>query len=76
MSLLPYALTRPLLFRLDAERAHELTLASMARLQGTLPRGLPLAQPAGVAAERDDFHQRVGDRRIFAANWARTMCCN
>jgi dihydroorotate dehydrogenase len=35
MSLLPYALTRPFLFGLDAEAAHELTLAAFARLQGT-----------------------------------------
>jgi dihydroorotate dehydrogenase len=35
MSLLPYALTRPFLFGLDAEKAHELTLATFARLQGT-----------------------------------------
>jgi dihydroorotate dehydrogenase len=35
MPLIPYALTRPFLFGLDAEHAHELTLASIARLQGT-----------------------------------------
>jgi dihydroorotate dehydrogenase len=35
MSLLPYAFTRPFLFRLDPETAHELTLASLARMQGT-----------------------------------------
>lgn len=35
MSLIPYALTRPFLFGLDAEHAHELTLASIARLQNT-----------------------------------------
>jgi dihydroorotate dehydrogenase len=35
MPLLPYALTRPFLFGLDAERAHELTLAAIARLQNT-----------------------------------------
>jgi dihydroorotate dehydrogenase len=35
MSLLPYALARPFLFGLDPETAHELTLASLARLQGT-----------------------------------------
>ena len=36
MSLLPYALARPLLFRLDAEHAHEITLAGLHRLQGTV----------------------------------------
>ena len=33
MSLLPYAVTRPFLFGLDPEAAHELTLKSIARLQ-------------------------------------------
>jgi dihydroorotate dehydrogenase len=35
MSLVPYALARPFLFGLDAEHAHELTLATIARLQNT-----------------------------------------
>ena len=35
MSLLPYAFARPFLFALDAENAHELTMASLARTQGT-----------------------------------------
>ncbi|OOG51959.1 quinone-dependent dihydroorotate dehydrogenase [Polaromonas sp. C04] len=35
MSLLPYALARPFLFGLDAETAHELTLNTLARAQGT-----------------------------------------
>lgn len=35
MSLLPYALARPFLFGLDPETAHELTLGSLARVQGT-----------------------------------------
>ena len=35
MSLLPYGLARPFLFGLDPEAAHELTLASLARLQRT-----------------------------------------
>ena len=35
MSLLPYSLARPFLFGLDPEHAHELTLASLARLQNT-----------------------------------------
>jgi len=33
MSLLPYAVARPFLFRLDPEAAHELTLGSIAKLQ-------------------------------------------
>lgn len=35
MSLLPYGLARPFLFGLDPETAHELTMHSLARLQGT-----------------------------------------
>ena len=35
MSLLPYAFARPFLFGLDPETAHELTLGSLARVQGT-----------------------------------------
>jgi len=35
MAFVPYALTRPFLFGLDPERAHELTLDSIAMLQGT-----------------------------------------
>jgi dihydroorotate dehydrogenase len=35
MPLIPYALTRPFLFGLDPEHAHELTLGSIAKLQNT-----------------------------------------
>src|SRR5258706_12347519 len=35
MSLVPYALARPFLFGLDAEAAHDLTLAALARIQRT-----------------------------------------
>ncbi len=35
MSLLPYSLARPFLFGLDPEAAHELTMHSLARTQGT-----------------------------------------
>ena len=35
MSLIPYALARRFLFQLDAETAHELTMAVLARTQGT-----------------------------------------
>ena len=44
MALIPYALTRPFLFGLDPERAHELTLATIARLQNT-PAQCLWAQP-------------------------------
>jgi dihydroorotate dehydrogenase len=35
MPIVPYALTRPFLFGLDAEHAHELTLGAIARFQNT-----------------------------------------
>ena len=35
MALIPYALTRPFLFGMDAEAAHELTLGQVAKLQNT-----------------------------------------
>ncbi|MEY4750944.1 MAG: hypothetical protein RIQ60_3158 [Pseudomonadota bacterium] len=35
MALVPYALSRSLLFRMDAERAHEVTLDALARWQNT-----------------------------------------
>jgi len=35
MALLPYALTRPFLFGMDPEAAHELTIESIARTQGS-----------------------------------------
>ncbi len=44
MPLVPYALTRPFLFGLDAEAAHDLTLGSIARLQNT-PAQCLWAQP-------------------------------
>ncbi|MFO0490252.1 MAG: dihydroorotate dehydrogenase (quinone), partial [Curvibacter sp.] len=36
MSLIPYALSRSVLFRLDPEAAHDLTIAMLARTQNTL----------------------------------------
>ena len=44
MSLVPYALTRPFLFGLDPEQAHDLTLGALARIQRT-PLICVLAQP-------------------------------
>jgi dihydroorotate dehydrogenase len=44
MALVPYALTRPFLFGLDAEHAHELTLGSIAALQNT-PAQCLFSQP-------------------------------
>lgn len=62
MSLIPYALTRPFLFGLDPEQAHDLTLGALARIQHT-PLVCAVAQPrvddpvtvAGLA-----FPNRVG----------------
>ena len=62
MSLVPYALTRPFLFGLDPEAAHDLTMASLARLQNTpamcLWRQPRVADPVTVAGLR--FPNRVG----------------
>jgi len=44
MALVPYALTRPFLFGLDPEQAHDLTLGALARLQRT-PLICAVAQP-------------------------------
>jgi dihydroorotate dehydrogenase len=62
MSLVPYALARPFLFGLDAERAHELTLHSLAGLQNTpadcLWRQARVADPVTVAGLK--FPNRIG----------------
>ena len=62
MALIPYALTRPFLFGLDPEHAHDLTLGALARLQHT-PLVCAVAQPlvsdpVTVAGLR--FPNRVG----------------
>ena len=62
MSFVPYALTRPFLFGLDAERAHELTLDAIARLQGTPLQHLwaqpRIDDPVSLAGLR--FPNRIG----------------
>ena len=62
MPLVPYALTRPFLFGLDAEAAHDLTLAALARLQNTpaqcLWQGPRVADPVELAGLT--FPNRVG----------------
>jgi dihydroorotate dehydrogenase len=62
MPLVPYALTRPFLFGLDPEAAHDLTLASIARLQNTPAQCLwaqpRISDPATVAGLK--FPNRVG----------------
>lgn len=60
---LPYALLRPLLFRLDAERAHGLALAALRRAAAAPPpadpalastvAGIAFANPLGLAAGFD-----------------------
>jgi dihydroorotate dehydrogenase len=62
MSLVPYALTRPFLFGLDAEHAHELTLRSIEALQNTPAQRLwaqpRVEDPVTLAGLR--FPNRVG----------------
>ena len=62
MPLVPYALTRPFLFGLDPERAHELTLDSIARLQNTPAQCLwsqpRVDDPFNVAGL--NFRNRIG----------------
>ena len=62
MSLVPYALTRPFLFGLDPEHAHELTLDSIARFQNTPLQCLwsqsRISDPVTVAGLK--FPNRVG----------------
>ena len=62
MSLVPYGLVRPFLFRMDPETAHDLTLAALARTQGTLLQKL-YAQPQvsdAVTLAGLRFPNRVG----------------
>jgi len=62
MAFVPYALTRPFLFGLDPERAHELTLDAIATLQGTPLQCLwsqpRVADPVTVAGL--SFPNRIG----------------
>ncbi|HSI61399.1 MAG TPA: quinone-dependent dihydroorotate dehydrogenase [Ideonella sp.] len=62
MALIPYALTRPFLFGLDPEAAHDLTMQSIARLQNTPAQCLwsqsRVADPVQVAGL--SFPNRIG----------------
>jgi len=62
MSLVPYALTRPFLFGMDPEEAHELTLKAIARFQNTPLQCLwahsRVSDPVSVAGLR--FPNRIG----------------
>ncbi|MBP6901019.1 MAG: quinone-dependent dihydroorotate dehydrogenase [Burkholderiaceae bacterium] len=62
MAIVPYALTRPFLFGLDPEQAHELTLDAIARLQNTplqcLWSAARVADPVTLAGLR--FANRIG----------------
>ncbi|CAN5175224.1 quinone-dependent dihydroorotate dehydrogenase [soil metagenome] len=62
MPLIPYALTRPFLFGLDPEQAHELTLGSIAKLQNTPAQCLwaqaRISDPVTVAGLK--FPNRIG----------------
>ncbi len=57
----PYALIRPLLFRLDPEKAHELTLALLKRLPpGLIQAGLPAVPHCPVQLMGLEFPNPVG----------------
>ncbi|MDH4478697.1 MAG: quinone-dependent dihydroorotate dehydrogenase [Rhodoferax sp.] len=62
MSLVPYGLVRPFLFRMDPEAAHDLTLNAVARTQGTALQKLyaqpQISDPVTLAGLR--FPNRVG----------------
>jgi dihydroorotate dehydrogenase len=62
MALIPYALTRPFLFGLDPEQAHDLTLAALARSQNTplqcMWQQTRIDDPVNIAGLR--FPNRVG----------------
>jgi dihydroorotate dehydrogenase len=62
MSLVPYALTRPFLFGIDPEAAHDLTLGAIARLQNTPAQCLwqqrRVSDPVTLAGLK--FPNRVG----------------
>jgi dihydroorotate dehydrogenase len=62
MSLVPYALARPVLFGLDAEHAHDLALAALERLQNTPAQAVwqqrRIADPVCIAGL--NFPNRVG----------------
>jgi dihydroorotate dehydrogenase len=62
MSLIPYALARPILFQMDPEKAHDLTLGGIARTQNTpldrLYRQCRVDDPITLAGLR--FPNRVG----------------
>jgi len=62
MALLPYALARPFLFGMDPEAAHELTIASLARTQGSVLKwayaSTPVDDPIELAGLT--FPNRVG----------------
>ena len=62
MPLAPYGLIRPLLFRMDPEAAHDLTMNALARTQGTLLQRMyaqpQVSDPITLAGLR--FPNRVG----------------
>jgi len=58
--MLPYSLVRPLLFSLDAERAHELTLHSLALLSRLKGSAIDHSAEAGIPAMGLRFPNRVG----------------
>lgn len=73
MSLLPYTLARPLLFRMDAEDAHDFTMAMLSRSQRTPLQALwcntTVDDPITLAGLK--FPNRVG----LAAGLDKNACC-
>ncbi len=73
MALVPYALTRPFLFGLHPERAHDITMTSLARLQNTPAACLwnqpRVDDPVTLAGVR--FPNRIG----LAAGLDKDGCC-
>ena len=73
MALVPYALTRPFLFGLDPEHAHEMTVGAIAALQDTPMRRLwaqpRVDDPVTLAGLR--FPNRLG----LAAGMDKNGCC-
>ena len=68
MSLLPYALARSVLFGLDPETAHELTMASLARTQGIRIYNAALIEAEGrrvMVQSTDEAEIAIGIQRVL-----------
>lgn len=63
-----YPLVRPLLFALDAERAHGLTIAALKRRRGAAPRGEPAVGPLHMRVAGLEFPNPIGLAAGFDKN--------